>query len=346
MIRVIVADDSPTSLALLAEILRSDPEIEVVGLAKDGLEAVQMTQTLRPNVVVMDVHMPRLDGLAATKEIMITAPTPIVIVTASTESPHVDGAMQALRAGALAGLRKPLGPNSADFVKDAEKFLWTVKAMAAVKVVRHWRRDSQRGSQIRPQTNSHTSPLVAVAASTGGPAAISRLFVGLRADFPAPILIVQHIGAGFIRGFADWLGNCALVRVKLAEPGERLACGTAYVAPEDQHLGVTRGGAVLLADDPPIGGFRPSASFLFESVARACGNSAVAVILTGMGEDGLAGLHAIVRAGGKVIAQDERSSVVFGMPGAAVQAGLATLILPIEDIASHLESVVAGLVAD
>ncbi len=348
MIRVLVVDDSPTARALLVEILRSDPDIQVVGEAKDGQEGVELTARLRPTLVTMDVRMPRLDGFAATKEIMIASPTPIVIVTASFDTREVEIAMQALRAGALAVLRKPPGPESPAFEEAARKLVGTVKAMAQVKVVRHWRPPARPGDGARRAGEAGPAPaaarpsrrVVAVATSTGGPAALHRLLSGLPGDFPAPLLVVQHNAPGFMAGLVNWLdGSCDLT-VKLAEQGEPLRPHTAYLAPDDRHLGVSSQATVVLSSAPPVGGFRPSGTHLFESAARACGPALVALILTGMGDDGVAGLRAVRQAGGQVIAQDEDSSVVWGMPGAAVAAGLADSVLPLDAIPIRLAELV------
>jgi two-component system chemotaxis response regulator CheB len=286
----------------------------------------------------MDVRMPRLDGFAATKEIMIAVPTPIVIVTASFEAREVELAMQALRAGALTVLRKPEGPGSPSFEEVAQKFIATVKAMAAVKVVRHWRPRAPGGA---PAALSAASPvrgrtLVAIATSTGGPAALNQLLAQLPGDFPIPILIVQHNTPGFMPGLVDWLNGSCDLQVKVAVQGEPIRGHTVYLAPDGRHLGVSAQAKVLLSTAPPIGGFRPSGTYLFDSVAAVAGRAAIAVILTGMGNDGLEGLHAIRRAGGRIIAQDEDSSVVWGMPGAAVAAGLADLVLPLDMIPARL----------
>ncbi|HKI33965.1 MAG TPA: chemotaxis-specific protein-glutamate methyltransferase CheB [Gemmataceae bacterium] len=348
MIRVLVVDDSPTARALLVEILRSDPEIQVVGEAKDGIEGVELTGKLRPSLVTMDVRMPRLDGFAATKEIMIASPTPIVIVTSSFDAREVEIAMQSLRAGALAVLRKPPGPDSPAFEETARKLVGTVKAMAQVKVVRHWRPQGggpagePRAPQPAPPTPrpAPRASLVAIATSTGGPAALHRLLSRLPGDFPSPVLVVQHNAPGFMGGLVRWLdGSCDLT-VKVAEQGERLRAHTVYLAPDERHLGVSAHGTALLSGAPPVGGFRPSGTYLFESAARACGSSVVALILTGMGEDGVEGLRAVRQAGGQVIAQDEDSSVVWGMPGAAVAAGLADSVLPLDTIPIRLMELV------
>jgi two-component system, chemotaxis family, protein-glutamate methylesterase/glutaminase len=339
MIRVLVAEDSETARALLVLILDADPEIEVVGQARDGVEAVELAQRLRPDVVTMDIHMPRLDGLAATVEIMITAPTPIVIVTAGARPGEVEGSLDMLRLGALDILMKPPGPDSPGFERAAGRLVSTIKAMSQVKVVRRWRSSPPPGIGSRPDrafSARSKGRVVAIAASTGGPPALQRLLSGLPPEFSPPVLVVQHITQGFAGGLAHWLDSVCPLRVKLAEHGEPLAARTVYLAPDDRHLGVSDDLRVGLSDAGPIGGFRPSATFLFESVARVFGPSALAVILTGMGDDGVRGLRSVRRSGGRVIAQDELSSAVYGMPAAAIKAGVADVVLPIEEIPARL----------
>jgi two-component system chemotaxis response regulator CheB len=341
MIRVLVVDDSATARGLLVKILQSDREIQIVGEAADGVEAVALTQRLRPDLVTMDIHMPRLDGLEATREIMITAPTPIVIVTASTRAREVAKSMELLALGALDVLIKPPGPAAPGFEDEARRLVDVVKTMAQVKVVRRWRAvPSAPPRRARPRQGAPKVRVVAIAASTGGPAALHDLLENLPGDLPASVLIVQHIAHGFTAGLAAWLGLGTALCVKVAEEGEPLAPGTVYCAPEDRHLDVTPRGTVALSSAPPVGGFRPSGTFLFEAAARTFGASAVAVILTGMGDDGVAGLHAVRQAGGRVIAQDQASSAVFGMPGAAVAAGLADEVLPPDEIATRLVELV------
>jgi two-component system chemotaxis response regulator CheB len=340
VIRVLVAEDSETARTLLVQILAADPAIQVVGEACNGLQAVEMTQRLHPDLVTMDIHMPGLDGLRATKEIMITAPTPIVIVTGSKGAKDVARSLEALRAGALEVLEKPPGPDAPGFATAVRELIGTVKAMAHVKVIRHWRSATPRAPaelppSLRVATRSRVR-VVAAASSTGGPAALQRIFSGLPRNFPLPILVAQHITSGFTSGLAAWLDSVSPLRVKVAQHGETIVPLTVYLAPDDRHLGVDGSGRVVLSIDAPIGGFRPSATPLFESVARAYGSAAVALILTGMGDDGVAGLQAVRQAGGLVIAQDEGSSIVFGMPGSAIAAGLADVVLPIEAIAAHL----------
>jgi two-component system chemotaxis response regulator CheB len=348
MIRVLIVDDSATARTLLASILAADPAIQVVGEAGDGIEAIAMTQRLRPDLVTMDLHMPRLDGLEATREIMITAPTPIIIVTGTTRLREVKESLETLRVGALDVLVKPPGPRSPGFAAAAEHLVATVKALSQVKVVRHWRPATAAPSapaapgRVRVPRGGAQGRIVAIAASTGGPAALQALLSGLPVEFPLPILVVQHITPGFISGLAAWLNAASALHVKVAEPGEPLTPRTVLLAPDHHHLGISGRGTVLLSTAPPIGGFRPSASFLFESVGRAFGETAVAVILSGMGEDGVEGLRTVRRAGGRVIAQDEATSVIFGMPGAAVAAGLVDLVEPVPSIAASLIALGGG----
>jgi two-component system, chemotaxis family, protein-glutamate methylesterase/glutaminase len=347
-IRVLVVDDSPTYRLLLAAILRADDEIEVIGQAGDGLEAVEMVKRLRPDIVTMDVHMPRLDGFAATKRIMVEAPTPILITT-SVDPRALSVSLEAVRVGALAVQAKPGDPMTPGFDEDSRELVRSVKAMAQVKVVRHYEwapAGMPETSVSTPAAALHDVPveLVAIAASTGGPAAIHRILTTLPADFSIPILVVQHISRGFSGGFASWLDKASPLRVKLAESGEALRPGTVYVAIDDHHLCLSSSRKIHLSTAPAVGGFRPSGTVLFESVAKVVGPSAVAVILTGMGRDGVDGLHAIRRAGGRTIAESEATAVVYGMPAAAVHSGLADFILPLDEVCAALANlpVVAG----
>jgi two-component system chemotaxis response regulator CheB len=337
-IRVLVAEDSPTARALLVEILRSDHGLEVVGEAVNGLEAVEMTRRLRPDVVTMDIRMPLMDGLQATKEIMAETPTPIVIITASLERRDVELSMQALRAGALAVLSKPAGPGTPGFSEECPLLITKVKLMAGVKVVRRWRERPPAGQ--RPAGRGAKPRLVAIAASTGGPAALQQLLSALPVGFPVPILVVQHIAPGFVAGLASWLDAVSPLEVRVAEEAEPLRSHHVYLAPDGRDLGVSDRETISLS--VPRRGNGSGATPLFESVARVYGASALAIILTGMGRDGAEGLAAIKRAGGRVIAQDEETSVVFGMPAAAIDAGLADLVLPISFIAPMLVDLISG----
>lgn len=342
MIRVLVTDDSATSRLMLAEILRRDPQIEIVGEACDGLEAVRMVQELKPDLVTMDVYMPKMDGFQATKEIMITAPAPIVIVTGHRDVKEVEKAMASLRAGALAVLQKPRGPSSPEFEESSQRLIAAVKTMSQVRVVRHWRTQSSNGApapqppRTLPNNVALSTGIVTIVASTGGPAALEVVLSEFPKSFPWPILVVQHISLGFTDGLVQWLGQSSKLRVNVATSGDVVKAGNVYFAPEGQQMGIHRDGRVMLSNSDPIGGFRPSGTFLFQSAAAAYGSSTIAIIMTGMGDDGVAGLRAVRSAGGRVIAQDAQSCVVYGMPAVAAASGCVDAVVPLDNIAQRV----------
>jgi two-component system, chemotaxis family, protein-glutamate methylesterase/glutaminase len=336
MIRVLVAEDSPTVRALLVAILSADADIRVVGEARNGVEAVELALRLRPDLITMDVNMPIMDGLRATREIMVHAPTPIVIVSSRADRAEMQISLDALAAGALMVMPTPDNPRSPEFDDHATRLLAMVRAMSQVKVVRRWRSAPERAPQVRSRGSTGSIRLVAIAASTGGPAALLRILTRLPRDFPVPIVVVQHIAAEFVSGLSQWLGASSPFQVAVARGGETLRPGTVLLAPDHHHLGVDRDGRTVLSGEGPIGGFRPSGTFLFESAARAYGASVAAVILTGMGRDGVDGLRAVHAAGGLVLAQDESTSVVYGMPGEAVAAEVVDAVLPIDEIPARL----------
>ncbi|MEO7685276.1 MAG: chemotaxis-specific protein-glutamate methyltransferase CheB [Gemmatimonadaceae bacterium] len=356
MIRVLVAEDSPTARALLVAMLDADPGIEVIAQASTGLEAVEMAERLEPDLITMDVQMPELDGLQATERIMLRSPRPIIIVSSQARDTDVSLSLDATRAGALLVLPKPEGPGSGHFESDQRQLVAMVKALSHVKVVRRWRGNGsianatvqQPGPAIRRNAALSSSrsvgrppaTIVAIAASTGGPAALKDLLAVLPTNFSAPILIVQHIAKGFVDGLAKWLGTDSRLRVAVATNGETPVPGSVYVAPDGFHLEVrcTRSDQlrIALTSTPPVGTFRPSASRLFSSVATAMQERALAVILTGMGDDGVSGLLEVRRNRGIILAQDEASSVIYGMPREALRAGVVDEVVPIQSLADRL----------
>jgi two-component system chemotaxis response regulator CheB len=337
-VRVLLVDDSRTARALMRRLCEDDGRLSVVGEAGDGREAVELVASLRPSIVVMDIEMPVLDGIAATRQIMAQAPTPILIVTAHYDAADVALSLRAVQAGALSILHKPGGPGSPSFAPDAQRFVRMVRVLAGVRPVR--RHLNGHPPQAAAPADAEPAPTslraVGVAASTGGPAALYQLLQLLPAKTQVPVLVVQHIADGFAPGLALWLGAATALPVRLAEQGEPLTAATVYVAPDGRHLTVSRHGRVELTDDPPVAGFRPSATVLFTSLAEAFGAEAAAVVLTGMGADGLEGARALRRAGGRVLAQDADSSVVFGMPKAVADAGLATSVGSVPQLALTL----------
>lgn len=351
MIRVVVAEDSPTARQLLVAMLESDPGVRVVGEAATGRDAVELVERLAPDLVTMDVEMPGLDGLSATREIMVRRPTPIIVVSSQAQERSVALSFEATRAGALLVLPKPVSPADPDFPAQRAQLVAMAKAMAAVKVVRRWGAAPPAAAARTPTPGAmpleplrRRVRLVAVAASTGGPAALREVLAALPPRFGAPVVVVQHIATGFVQGLATWLARETGHGVHVAVEGAPLRAGHVYLAPDEHHLRVAAldglGARLTLADEPAIGGFRPSATPLFESAA-SMGSALLACILTGMGSDGVSGLYAVRAAGGHVIAQDEPSSVVWGMPREAVRAGVADEVLPLVDIGPRIAALVA-----
>ncbi len=341
MIKVLIVEDSPVVCEFLVHILGADPGIQVVGTAHDGEQAIEAVRRMQPDVITMDIHMPKMDGLEATRRIMETHPTPIVIVSGSTSAYEVATTFNALEAGALAFLPRPAGSGHPEHEAMVRELVQTVKLMAEVKVVRRWARLRRevavtRSVKTELKRASAKVEIIAIGASTGGPPALHTIISALPRDFPVPVLIVQHMAAGFIQGFADWLAQSSRLPVQLAIHGETILPGHVYVAPDECQMKVERGGKISLTRDAPENGLRPSVSYLFRSVADVYGSHAVAGLLSGMGRDGANELKGLRDKGAITFAQDKDSSVVHGMPGEAINLGAATLVLPPEKIAPVL----------
>jgi two-component system chemotaxis response regulator CheB len=343
-IRVLVADDSLTVRKYLVEVLSAEPDFEVVAEATDGREAIEACQRLRPDVVTLDMMMPVMSGLAATEYIMAYCPTPILIVSSSTNRGEVFKTYDALAAGALDVLEKP-GGHSAGSPDWERRLVDRIRLVSRIKVITHPRgRRTQRLESAPPPRSNPAGPaksglrLVAVGASTGGPGAVLSILQDLPRDFPLPLLVVIHLSPLFGAGFAEWLDGVSPVRVSFARHGGPIpAPGECRVilAPPDQHL-VAGNGELRLTREAERHSCRPSVDVLFESVAREFGPAAAGCLLTGMGRDGAAGLLAMRQAGAVTLAQDETTSVVYGMPREAARLGAAARILPLEQIAPAL----------
>jgi two-component system, chemotaxis family, protein-glutamate methylesterase/glutaminase len=343
MIKVLVVEDSPVIRGWLVHILQSDPELEVIGTASNGEHALQAVQRLRPDVITMDIHMPKMNGFEATRRIMETHPTPIVIVSGTVDSQEVSTTFRAMEAGALAVLSRPPGISHPGHETTAKELVQTVKLMSEVKVVRRWPRSVPRMASVSKLEIMRTTAdirLVAIGTSTGGPMVLETLLSGLPKDFPVPVLIVQHMAPGFVHGFAEWLSQSSGFPVQVASDGEHLLPGHAYVAPDGVHMGTGPGGRVILSQDAPESGLRPAVSYLLRSVANVYGRNAIGVLLTGMGKDGAEALKRMKGTGAITIAQDEASSVVHGMPGEAIKLEAATYVLPPERMPAVLTDLV------
>jgi two-component system chemotaxis response regulator CheB len=346
-IKVLVADDSQVTRMLLVQLLNSDPGIQVIGVVHDGQAALDFLDAggNRPDVVLMDIHMPRLDGFEATRRIMETRPLPVVICTATADPQELAVTFRAMEAGAVACVAKPIGLGP-DFEPLLQNLLQTVRLMSEVKVVRRWSRPRALPavSHASGLTNLRVAPdirLIGIGASTGGPPVLQTILSGLPKDFPVPLLIVQHIAPGFLPGMVDWLSQTTGLRVHIAAHGATPLPGHAYVAPDDFHLAADAHGRMMLAREEPESALRPAVSYLFRSLAKTCGATAVGVLLTGMGKDGAAELRLMREQGAFTIAQDRDSSVVHGMPGEAIELGAATQVLPADKIAGALIAQIA-----
>jgi two-component system chemotaxis response regulator CheB len=337
-IRVLVVDDSASCRDLLVAMINGDPRLQVAGVAVNGEEAVRAAAQLAPDVVTMDLHMPRMDGCAATRRIMETCPTRVVVVTSSFVPQDVAQSFHALEAGALTVLGKPAGPGHPDHAAQRDELLHMLALMAEVSVVRRWPAAGRvrNDTAAVPLAAARTVKLMAIGASTGGPLALQILLSRLRADFAAPIVIVQHISHGFAEGMLQWLARSSSVPLRIAAHGERMQPGVAYLAPDGAHTTVKADGTIALSDAAPEHGYRPAVSCLFRSVARHCGADAVGVLLTGMGHDGAAELKTLRQTGALTIVQDRSSAVVYGMPGEALRLGAAVHVLAPEAIAEML----------
>jgi two-component system chemotaxis response regulator CheB len=343
-IRVLVVEDSLTVRKRLVEVLSGDPDIAVVAEAEDGKQAIELCEKLRPDVMTLDMILPVMSGLAATEYIMAYCPTPILVVSASTNRGELFKTYEALAAGAVDVLEKPTGAEP-----DGEwegRLLSTVKLVSRIRVITHPRgrlNIAPRGQEVPALTRSPGQTarrVLAVGASTGGPGALVTILRSLPAPFPVPVLFVLHIGEPFGAAFADWLDGQSALRVTTARDGDALASlkGQVVMAPPEQHLIVDRG-RTRLTSAPERHSCRPSVDVLFESLAHEMGAETAACLLTGMGRDGASGLLAIRRAGGATFAQDESTCVVYGMPREAALLGAADRILPLQEIGPALAAV-------
>jgi len=355
-IRVLVVDDSAFLRRNLPRILESDPTIKVVGTAANGAEAIQKVKELRPDVVTLDVLMPVMDGLTALKHIMRETPTPVVMISSVTRQ-GAQETLEALSLGAIDFVAKPSGPVSLDIEKVRGELVGKIKAAyttkikvaASVDVTRNkFRAIVEELSKGRTQPVVTARPeagapggkrLVAIAASTGGPAALQLLLGRLPKDLNAGIVIVQHIAAGFTRPLAERLNSLSQITVREAEDSAPITPGVALISPAQVHITIARRGNGLVArlsPEPADTLHRPSADVLFRSIAGCCASETCAVILTGMGDDGALGMRSIHEGGGWTIAQDEATSVIYGMPRKAVELGGVGVSLPLDQIPTEI----------
>lgn len=339
-IRVVIADDSPVVRELLCMVLAGDPTIEVVGRAVDGQEVVDCVRSSRPDLVTLDVNMPRMGGLEALRRIMKEMPVPVLIIT--NRPTHGDDGLvfEALSAGALSVIEKPddfLGENGENF---GRSLISQIHAFAGTMPERVVSRAPMSIPRIDGLKVSSELEILGIGTSAGGPVALARLFRELPRPLKVPVLVVQHITPGFLESFIQWLSAQVGLPIRVGKDGEEVRPGEVYFAPEDVHMEITSSKRLKLCRTEPQNGFRPSTDRLFESLARSFGARSIGVILTGMGDDGARGLLEIRQRGGRTFAQDEESSLVFGMPRHALELGAVDGVQPLDELARDLATLI------
>jgi two-component system, chemotaxis family, protein-glutamate methylesterase/glutaminase len=341
-IRVLIVEDSKVIREFLEHIIGRDPRLEIAGSAGSAEEALRILDRAAPDVISMDIRLPGMNGFEATQRIMSDRPTPIVVVSASVEREDLRITMNALQAGALTVLEKPMGATSDEYEALAERLCTQLAIMSQVKVVRR-RGIARAPARVDQRTIGARDDyrMLGIVSSTGGPNALVQLLGALGTDFPLPILLVQHITSSFLEGFAGWLESVCPFSVEIVRGRTTPARGTIYIAAPDRHLRAEPDGLLVDAGES-ICAQRPSGTVLFESMANAYGRGALAVLLTGMGNDGADGMLRVRQCGGHTIAEDESTAVVYGMPAEAVRLGAVLESLPLPSIAPRILELTAS----
>ena len=346
-IRVFIVEDSPVALNILSRILQSSQKIEVVGTATNGMTALKQIPRLKPQVICTDLVMSKMDGWEFTKQLMATFPLPILVISDSSQTEDAAKVARLKDLGVLDVFPKPATGFIQDYERQSAALIAKIKILAGVKVFtkRNSSKPEQNLSRLAIATPAPTKPvsyhqyqIIGIGMSTGGPKAIEDIVSQLPPNFPVPIVCTQHISIGFLNSFIASLNSATSLTVKVASIGELPQPGTVYFAPENYHLEIDESGKFVYSAADPIDSHRPSITIMLKSLARYYGNSAMGILLTGMGRDGVAGMTAIWQKGGMTIAQDEASSIIFGMPKEAISLGVVRKILPLSKIAPFLLS--------
>jgi two-component system, chemotaxis family, protein-glutamate methylesterase/glutaminase len=336
-IKVLLVEDSLIALELLQRLLRSSPEVEVVGAARNGQEALELIPKVNPKVICTDLHMSPIDGLELTKQVMERFPCPILVISNSVQEDDTKNIFGLLKAGAVDIFPKPTSGDYTEYEQVKDRLIAKIKMLSQVTVkARSNRAESTSDVASNNIQSTGTLKAIAIGASTGGPQAIHKIITALPANLPLPIICAQHIGEGFLAGLISWLKDDSQFNIKVAQIGETPAPNTVYFAPERAHLEFDHQGKFIYSNFTASTGTCPSIDALFRSVARVYGSSSASILLTGMGTDGVAGTEAIKAAGGLTIAQDEQSCLVFGMSKLAISTGAVTQVLSLPEIAPFL----------
>jgi two-component system, chemotaxis family, protein-glutamate methylesterase/glutaminase len=349
-IKVFLVEDSPVALTILQRVLASSPEVEVVGTAHNGISALAKIPSLKPDVVCTDLLMGKMDGLQLTKELMATFPRPILVISDVVTANDTQKIGQLLEAGVVDVFPKPKTGFIQDYEQQKTNLISKLKILSGVKVftkknttnlskiINIQYHDLDVHNSVNQIDKNYFSDyqIVAIGVSTGGPKAMQQIISQLPASFPLPIVCTQHISVGFLESLVSWLETESFLKIKIAEIGEKPLPGTIYYAPEKYHLEIDSKGKFCYSSAPPINSHRPSVNIMFQSLAQFYGKGMIGILLTGMGQDGVMGMQEIARYGGLTIAQDEASSVIFGMPQEAIKLGVVQQILSLEKIAPFL----------
>lgn len=336
-IKVLLVEDSLIALELLQRLLRNSPEVEVVGAARNGQEALDLIPKVNPKVICTDLHMTPIDGLELTKQVMDKFPCPILVVSNSVQEDDTKNIFGLLKAGAVDIFPKPTSGNYTEYEQVKDRLIGKIKMLSQVTVKA--RSNYAESTSNIPTSNPHSSgtlKAIAIGASTGGPQAMHKIITALPANLPIPIICAQHIGEGFLAGLISWLKDDSHLNIKVAQIGETPVANTVYFAPERAHLEFDAQGKFIYSNFTASTGTCPSIDALFRSIARVYGSSSASILLTGMGTDGVAGTEAIKAAGGLTVAQDEQSCLVFGMSKLAISTGAVTHVLSLPEIAPFL----------
>ncbi len=346
-VKVLLVEDSPVALEILQRLLKTSPEIQLVGTARNGKEALELIPKVQPQVICTDLHMKGMNGLELTHHVMSKYPIPILVISNSVQEDDSSNIFELLQAGAIDVFPKPAMGQASDYEKVKARLIAKIRVLSGVSVFRRSPKQPTAVEVAKPIFSHLTTPtkldptfaikVVTIGGSTGGPKALHKILAAIPKNFPVPIICTQHISPGFLQGLVDWLNRESQIAVKIAEKGEFPLPGTFYFAPDGCHLALSSYGKFTFPALEAVDGHCPSVSVMFESVAKFYGRETLGILLTGMGKDGAAGMQAIAQAGGITIAQDEQSCLVFGMPKEAIALGAVKHILPIQDIANFLK---------